>query len=85
MSDPSPITSDLSNYQNLQKQLFRFCTVNPPENFLLIKPTFLKGDVWESFTWKHSTYKVYNLCIAATVPLMYNLWQKSMHASNLYA
>lgn len=45
MLDPSPITSDLSNYQNVQKQLFRFCTVNPPENFLLIKPTFLKGDV----------------------------------------
>lgn len=32
-SEPSPITSDLSNYQYLQKQLFHFWTVNPPDFF----------------------------------------------------
>lgn len=64
-SEPSPITSDLSNYQHLQKQLFRLWTVYPPENVLCIQPEFWEGNDWESFTWKHSICKMYNLCIAA--------------------
>lgn len=63
--EPSPITSDLSNYQHLQKQLFHFWTGNAPANFLWIKPEFWKGNIWESFIWTHSIYKMYNLCIAA--------------------
>lgn len=64
-SEPFPITLDPSNYQHLQKQLFHFWTVNPPGIFLLIKPDFWKGNVWESLVWKHSIYKMYNLYIAA--------------------
>lgn len=76
-SEPSPITSELSNYQYLQKQLFHFWTVNPPDFFFLwIKPKFWRGNVWQSFIWKHSIYKMCNYCSHKmhTVPLTYDLW-----------